>query len=1072
MATFTITTPVNIDSLTGKAGGDVYNINGGYLTVDQDSRYGVQQSTSSTLGNITLSSTLGGTIEFNATNVRLIPYNTGSSTVPAAGTTILQGSASGVLIGVYSALNVAPTTAGAAMPAAGYIKIRQWNGVAFTSGALTGISASSTGADIVGWIEIVGDEAGLCTVNRLNTFKVRGEWFDLGTTDGNRATTYQIPSNGVNQYHAGVWVETASGSGTYEFYPCAGSRSALAADIATDGVRGKYCWISTAGLLRFGHDGTDSTGGYIPPANRKIRIPNIFFANCTTAARTANALPNATLGTRYEFATTGGGVLDIDKGSFSWYFNCNQVYSMNLSNTGVCTAIVATEVAAPLTWTQVGVGQEAANTQFALTLNLSFAGGTISNCKFARAAQGSNGNYVATMTDISGFTFTDTGFVSLTKAANATTGSLTLVRGVDCTFTNTLLGGGRFFMTTCTNVSVYDTVYYDHPAVNTLSAIPMYVYDIGSKCDTIMLDGVTFGGLYLTQPYNGILQLGSAGCANIFLRNLGTYASPLSLGSPRVDDAAWTRVTTTATVTSNNHGFLVNDTIYVVVSSDTAAITVAAKTITAVTTNTFQFACTNGGAAAGTLCYFGTKCANLFVLATSAAARNVKIQRCYCPHTRTNLYTTDNSSKDVYLANVFSDYLNAPLIAMLNGIFRNVSGTPPLTAQSSVYGTHWFNGYVCDVADNTTSQSWSRSGTTVTVISSGHRLRTGMLIAITTSSDTSAVPYGSYSVTALSSSTFTITGVAAGGTSGTLSYRVANGRIGLLMNEASADTTDRYTIDAGNPAFTSTGGLYMPTVGDQVTFVTPEYILGQGSSFPIFEAVMAGGTLANYDITYAIDKNDGNGYSSFKNLSYPRTGAGGSGSSTTVTMTDTTGVEVDDYVFGTNISYGAQVVSIDSGTAITVSIANKGTVSGTLRFNHLPAETSLGPDTGIKMKWRIKTSTTNSAAITSLYIQAESTVLGRSYQYVLDTATLTLTDVVSGSDVVILQPGTSTEYENVNSLSGTAHAFEYDVSAVAAVDVCVYKQGYIPWTLRNYSVGSAGASVPVQQVADRNFQNP
>lgn len=38
MATFTITLSQNIDSLVSKTGGDIYNVNGGTLTIDQDSR--------------------------------------------------------------------------------------------------------------------------------------------------------------------------------------------------------------------------------------------------------------------------------------------------------------------------------------------------------------------------------------------------------------------------------------------------------------------------------------------------------------------------------------------------------------------------------------------------------------------------------------------------------------------------------------------------------------------------------------------------------------------------------------------------------------------------------------------------------------------------------------------------------------------------------------------------------------------------------------------------------------------------------------------------------------------------
>ena len=70
MATFTVTTAQNIDALTGKAGGDTYNINGGTLTIDQDSRYGLNQNTSASLGNITVSATLGGTVEVDARSVR------------------------------------------------------------------------------------------------------------------------------------------------------------------------------------------------------------------------------------------------------------------------------------------------------------------------------------------------------------------------------------------------------------------------------------------------------------------------------------------------------------------------------------------------------------------------------------------------------------------------------------------------------------------------------------------------------------------------------------------------------------------------------------------------------------------------------------------------------------------------------------------------------------------------------------------------------------------------------------------------------------------------------------------
>ena len=373
MATFTITSPKNIDTLTGKTGGDVYNINGGELIIDQDSRYGLNQSTSSTLGNITISSSLGGIVTIDGTSVRLIPYDTGTGNVPTAGTTISQSGTTGILIGVWSSLTVAPTTAGSAMPATGYIKVKQVSGV-YTSGALTGIGANSTGSDINGWIDLVGDEAATCTVPRLGKFNATGVMYSLGTTNGAANQQFQIPSSGLSVYAAGIFVETSSGSGIYEFYPNAGSQTTVAADI-----RAKVCWISTTGLVRLGHNGT-TNAGYVPASGLSVVIPNIILHNATTAARTANALPNATLATRYDFTTTGGGVISIDKVLSAWYLSFSQPFAVGIHNSGWLDSASISECASPVDIDYSGCGQTAAQSQVAIVLANNKAGTTIAEC--------------------------------------------------------------------------------------------------------------------------------------------------------------------------------------------------------------------------------------------------------------------------------------------------------------------------------------------------------------------------------------------------------------------------------------------------------------------------------------------------------------------------------------------------------------------------------------------------------------------------------------------------------------------------------------------------------------------
>ena len=78
---------INIDAVPAivKTGGDIFNINGVTLKIDQDSRFGLNSSNASataatSLGTLTVSASLGGIIDFDSRYVRLIPFTTGSGT--------------------------------------------------------------------------------------------------------------------------------------------------------------------------------------------------------------------------------------------------------------------------------------------------------------------------------------------------------------------------------------------------------------------------------------------------------------------------------------------------------------------------------------------------------------------------------------------------------------------------------------------------------------------------------------------------------------------------------------------------------------------------------------------------------------------------------------------------------------------------------------------------------------------------------------------------------------------------------------------------------------------------------
>lgn len=1069
MATYTITTgtavaPVDYAFLGQRVGGDIYNINGGYLKVDCDTRYGIYGASNAQFGNIVMSASLGGTIEFNSTKVRLVPYSGGSDTVNGADQPITTpDGASGKLIAIYGSIGGAPVSqAAGAIPSTGFLKLRDCNSIPFKAGdTINGLTPvlTATGADGPGWLEIVGLDAQTVTINRLNKFLVRGDYYTFQgvTTSGARSTTYQLPTNGSAAVYApGVEVETGAGTGVYVFYPCAGSRTALLANIATDEVRGKWCWISTAGLVRFGHDGTNSTGGFIPPAGCKIRVPNIFFV-CSTAASSVNALPNATLATRYEFLTTGGGVVDIDKASCNWYLNFAQPYGIALTNTNTFEQVTLSECATPIAWSNVGVGQTAANTQTAFIAALNFAGGTLDKCTWTRAAQ-ATAVFLTTWADSSGFAVTNERNHSLTKAANTGAGTMSLTRVSNSTWTSTVLGGGQVWQVTNTDVTFTNSVYYDHPALTTGSAIPFYAYSVSTNCLRCYFDGLTFGGLTLAQPYAGILNILAAGCTDIKLRNLGTAASPLNLGGAQVD-ATWTQATTVVTVTTSQpHGLKTGDIIYVLSLTAGGTFSVGSKTLaSAPSTTTFTITVSTGTqASAIPLIYYPTMSAYLLAFAAGAAANTIKVQRCYVPYTRTGLYTVDNSSKNVLLESVRGDNPNAFLVPSLNTTIKMATTTPALTAQTSVYGTHWFDYYTTDGVISAAA-AYTQVTTTATITKTGHGLRTGDFINVSNSSNLAIITRGQKTITVLTSNTFTFA-CATGSTTGTIDYTPLNSRVAIQMNEPTAETASQVALTNG-AAFTSAGGLYMPVIGHQADFTCPYSIRGHGA-FPIAEAVMAGGTIANYDITYSLD-----GGTTYSNLYYPRAGGGGASASTTVTMTSTTGVATGDYVWGTNIAPNAKVISITNATTVVVDIANTGTVSGVLRFNRLPSETVASAASGFSLKLRIKTSTTNATAITSLYFYTYTTTSDRAVTYPLDTNTVIFTGPPVSTDFVVLAAGTNTVLYSVDDSS----VFAYNYSGAQIVDVGFIKLGYVPYYIRNLSLSTTDSSIPVAMTADRNF---
>lgn len=1338
MATITVSAAgvTRYDALLGRQGNDSFTIAGDSTTtmlIDQDTRFGTPLTPwAGALGQITPSTTVGGSWVLEGRYVRIIPYNTGTGNVPPAGVTITQGGASGKLIGVYSALNVSPESVGAAMPASGFIKIKEWNDVAYTASALTipnttgsnlvpanisgfegtlaatdmtitagtavltnsstvaqagtkslriapsattttvvkaangtrflvgaGLAvtvsaymrgsdvksctvdiewfdstntsisttaiqtqnistsawtqftaaavtapantrwasvnftvtsptsgqfyyvdtvtvtpgnwttgATATAADRVGWIEPVSVE----TLNQLITAAgqtyfsdrsfCKGSWYEIGTTDGNRATTYQIPTNGGLSYHGGVLVDKAaavnissaswsggvatfntsaahglttgdrvfiggvlprlytsdinnieactvvdsdtftipmtSDPGTYtsggtvaavEWYP---TTTNLNTTIRTEAVPGKVCWLDSAtGLLRFGNDNVTSTGGYCPATGLKVRIPNVMTAAVATGYATplTNALAAVSANRVKFYAGTTVGKVVASQMSGTWNTTVIQTGEYCTFNDCVWVGLITiSSQQAVSTITFNCTGGNAASTLGALVVNTHSTGVTIQDCTLSVGDVAASVRTGASFSNTNNITFTNNKIIGTgTRAAGATVAiNMNVGSGLTATDTTIVNCGGIMNTSQFRNASITDTRFWGSGAGYVPVAANIQMLTFTNVSTDWVIDGV-----YADQP--GPFQImrnnfatTASGCDNIVIRNIGTYASPIETGSAMFYDKAFTRSTTTATVTHVAHGFETNQPIMVnactdistsPVSSGRAAIIAGVKLITVTGPDTFTFTCLNAGPASGTIDYYA--CGSTAV-PFSITTKNVDIQNVHILGGQTTGMSGAATADGVRFKNCSFEYrFNGSTLnrSSNNQVYTSGSWTTYEYAQPSTglgihYSDHWVRDIATPGVDAVVSgATWTRVTTTATVIKANHGLTDSARIYVENSSNQTAIPTGvkELGVVVVDKNTFTLTCVNSGTTSGTLDYRLpGDGYLLISTNNVSADTTS-YVTRTGTASFTGASSLYVPAVNDSVVWETPEYMLGW-DHFANFPPYIYGNTVtdSNYDLFYQI--NTGSGYSAYKNFAYKRAGAGGSAASTTVTMTSTTGVAVDDYVYGIGVAGGAKVVSIDSGTNITVTVANTGTVSGTLVFNYSPNEATF-PATGIKLKTKIVTNTTNVGAIYNIFAGLVSTASTRAVLYNQATQyTLTLSGLQTGSDISIRPQNTvGSNLVNVDANAGTTYDYTYYYAPGTYVDIAIYKAGYKVFEVVDYLLDDADVTYPVSQLADLEY---
>jgi hypothetical protein len=359
MANFTITNSTftyNSSALAGFVNNDLIFLRNSNLIIDSDNRWGYNGSVFSRL---VIEGAYGGSILIDGRNVWEIPFSSSSGTVPilsaientpeSIGTT---SGAYGKLLGVWNNTDYEPISSTNGnikpLPSSGWIKLKSKTGnfipneqIQLSNGSTITISSSGKRS----WINVVGKAGGYYDhQTTIGTLSTKGDWYYLNeTTNGQYNQVIKVP---VKDNINGVWIETNPNSEQYMPWHNAATSWGLlnVTNVLSSGfiygelsANGRIFNSSLEnGTITIAYSGVDGKFGYLPPANCKIRVPNIFLSSSGNGTGTPTAS-----------AATGSYSQNIVANSYDDMFyrrsgtrtanfeNCNSNWSYNANGAGI-----------------------------------------------------------------------------------------------------------------------------------------------------------------------------------------------------------------------------------------------------------------------------------------------------------------------------------------------------------------------------------------------------------------------------------------------------------------------------------------------------------------------------------------------------------------------------------------------------------------------------------------------------------------------------------------------------------------------------------------------------------------
>ena len=535
--------------------GETITINGGSVTINSDVRWNQQAAV---FGAVTLSNTLGGSFIIDGTDVWELPFDASTGNVPTqdvyggANGVTGSGGATGELLRVWATGSLDPATAGAAMPATGWIKLRSKTGNFADNEVVTlpgGATITLTGPGKRSWIHVVGlgvttGTGGRLTIPRLGIFEAEGDWYELGETDGTDDQTFQFP---VADACPAIWIETSPGSGTYEIWLNAGDRWANSV-IATGDKRGQYFgMVNATGVITIAAR-TGNTAGLKPASGCKVRIPNIIMSQAISTNYALNNTPSS-IAFRYGFTTTAAGSVIMSKVSCNWTAVTTSAFEIDISDSGIAAPGVSfANTGTTVTLNNVGIGNIQALSATVLTISTSYGGGSLTDVRTVHRLSAANLQGIS-ISDAANFTLTrvwsDFLGATTTGAPTATCVCFVLSRVSNITVTDcAAIGGIGIALQPCFGASITGFKYSSRCIGTTQTTDTAAAFSPNSGSTNIYIEGFeNFDGIANVHPYANIVN-SSTGVDGLEIRNIGTPSAPYNMGSANACGVILTATTT------------------------------------------------------------------------------------------------------------------------------------------------------------------------------------------------------------------------------------------------------------------------------------------------------------------------------------------------------------------------------------------------------------------------------------------------------------------------------------------------------------------------------------------------